>query len=474
MKRNRNNMKKILLLNMALGLAGASSLMAGTVDVYIDGATAFRANVYSACTKLFVGAAPTIYYADAAHGGANSGFSSGTASWVMTGTPITALTNIQGNTLVIHGFFTGSVQGLQTTEQGTKLVFAQPHGAAGGNADTYTTNAPTIGFSDASGTATPYAASGNFVEENVCVQPFVWCKSIAGSGAVTTISNITWEQLEYGIPVGRIPLSAWSYNLADTNKFVYLMQRTKDSGTRRNETQGEYYQYNDTCAVYLYDYTNNFFYGGPNNLVGALVNTNTFFGAFPAGVIGTEGPGLGNANMNWGFGYIGGGDIKNSLNNNNAPNQAISYLSIADAKGVNNGGGNWSTVISYNGIWPTVAGPGIHGNSSTNDYSPITQGYYPLWGFEVLVHPESGSTASVIPNQDLTYGQLGDENTPGSFMGVFNAQSYLNGGVLTVGSIENEIVLSQPGGATGIPIAAMQNGVNTRPAVGGTIYPLFQ
>ena len=102
MKKNRNHMKKILLLNMALGLAGASSLMAGTVDVFITGSTAFRANVYSACTKLY-SSAPNIYYADGTHGGANSGFSSSTASWVMTGTPSTAITNISGNTLVIHG-----------------------------------------------------------------------------------------------------------------------------------------------------------------------------------------------------------------------------------------------------------------------------------------------------------------------------------------------------------------------------------
>ena len=74
--------------------------------------------------------------------------------------------------------------------------------------------------------------------------------------------------------------------------------------------------------------------------------------------------------MNWGFGFIGGGDIKNHLNFNNAANQSISYLSIGDSKGVNNGGGNWSTVMSYNGIWPTAAGPGIHGNVSTNDFLP--------------------------------------------------------------------------------------------------------
>ena len=72
--------------------------------------------------------------------------------------------------------------------------------------------------------------------------------------------------------------------------------------------------------------------------------------------------------------------------------------------------------------------------------------------------------------------ELGDESTPGSFMGVFNAQTFNNGGALTVGSIENEIVISQSVGGTGfpataIPLAAM---LNSRAAVGGTIYPPFQ
>ena len=114
-------------------------------------------------------------------------------------------------------------------------------------------------------------------------------------------------------------------------------------------------------------------------------NTCTFYGSSPNGVIGTEGPGLNNANMNWGYGYIGGGDIANTLNNGNAANQAIAYLSIADAKSV--GSANWNNVMSFNGFWPTAAGAGIHGNTGTNDYSPITLGYYPLWGLEVLVHP---------------------------------------------------------------------------------------
>ena len=467
MKRNCNHMKKTLLLTLALGLAGATSLVAGNVDVYITGSTAFRANVYTACQKLFnpaqSGTAST-YFGDTTHGGAASGFSSKTAVWAMTGTPIAGLTALAGNTLTIHGNFTGSIQGLQTAEQGTLLVWANADGTSGGNCNTYSTNAPTIGFSDASGTASPYVATGNFLEENVCVQPFVWCKSAATTGAVTNITNITWEQAEFGIPNGRIPLSAWTSQVADTNTFVYLMQRTKDSGTRRCETQGAYYPYNGTVGIYIYDYTNNFFYT-------PTVLAATTYGGSPNGVVGPAG--FANANMKWGYGYVGGGDIANSLNNASANNQAIAYLSMGDSKSVPNGSsGHWGNVISYNGIWPTAAGAGLNGNTGTNDYSPITLGYYPNWGFEVLVHPENpgvpGSTT--ILGQNLNYDQLGDNQTPGSFMGVFNAQSFDNGGVVTAGSIENEIIISQPGGATAIPLAAM---ANQRPSVGGTIYPPF-
>ena len=450
-------MKKMLLLTMALGLASASSLVASTIDVYVVGSTAFRANVFTACSNLI--SAPSIYYGDAAHGGANSGFSSSTAAWAMSGTPITALTNIQGNTLVIHALFTGSIQGLQTVEQSTKLTFPQASGASGGLTDSYTTNSPTIAFSDASGASAPFPATGNYLEENVCVQPFVMVKSIA-SGPVTNINNVSWEQLEYGIAPGRIPLAAWTGHVTDTNTFIYLYQRTKDSGTRRCETAQQYFQYDDTVGVFIYDFTNNFWYT-PTTL------GTTAFGSSPNGVVGSAG--LNNANLNWGFGYVAGGDIKNSLNNNNIANQGIAYLSIADAKGVNNGGGNWSTVLSFNGFWPTAAGAGIRGNTGTNDFSPITLGYYPCWGLEVLIHPINPATVPA-GDQNITKTQLGDQTKPGSFMGVFNAQTVINGGSPIIGSIEREIEITKPGGATAIRLSDM---ANSRSSVGGTISPLF-
>ena len=319
------------------------------------------------------------------------------------------------------------------------------------------TNSPTIGFSDASGAASPYPATGNYVEENVCVQPFVMCKSTATVGAVTNINNVTWEQLEYGVPQGRIPLAAWTGKITDTNTFVYLMQRTKDSGTRRCETAGEYYQFTDPVGIYIYDYTNNFFYTPTvtgRNCVWRFAQRRC-----------RRGRSVNNVNLNWGYGYVGGGDIKNSLNNGNAANQAIGYLSIADAKGV--GSANWNNVVSFNGLWPTAAGAGIHGNTGTNDYSPITLGYYPCWGLEVLVHPVNPGP---ISDQDITKNQLGDQTTPGTFMGVFNAPNPDQRRLAHRWQHRKRNRVEQDRRCHGHRLSDMGN---SRSSVGGTISPPF-
>jgi hypothetical protein len=452
-------MKKTLLLTLALGLAGASSLLAGTVDVYLTGSTAFRAQVYTACTKLFT-IPPTIYYGDANHGGANSGFSSSTASWCMTGTPITTLANLQGNTLIIHGLFTGSIQGIQTVEQSVPLTFPAAAGISGGLTSGYVTNTPTVGFSDASGSSAGYTATGNYEEEPVCVQPFVMVKSQSPAPIMASINNITWEEFEAGIPAGRLPFSVWSNKQGadNTNNFVYLIQRTSDSGTRRCETAQEYYQFTDPVGVYVYDFTNKFFFQ-PNNTTSSLI------GSYPYGVVGAAGNN--NANLNWGSGYVGGGDIKTELNYADLTNTSIAYLSMNDSKGV--GSSNWANVVSFNGLWPTAAGAGIHGNAGTNDYSPIVLGYYPCWGNEVLVHIINPA-ANPPGDQDITQSQLGDQTTPGTFLGVLNAQSLINNGALTIGSIEYEIELSKTnsGGAVAIRLNEMHS---NRSSDGGLISP---
>ena len=136
-------MKITLLLAVAASLIGASPLMA--VDLFITGATAFRSNVHDACLNLF-SPAPTEFTGTAATGG-DSKTGNAAAQWTMTGTPIAGISAISG-TFTIHALFTGSVQGIQTVEQGTKLLFLD---AAGNKM----TNTPTIAFSDCSSLSTP-------------------------------------------------------------------------------------------------------------------------------------------------------------------------------------------------------------------------------------------------------------------------------------------------------------------------------
>jgi hypothetical protein len=439
-------MKKTLLLTLAAGLVGATPLLA--TDLYITGSTAFRANVHDACLKLF-SPAPTEYTGTPATGG-DTKTGNAAAQWTMTGTPIGSITAISG-TLTIHALFTGSVQGIQTVEQNTKLLFLK-----GTDATTIVTNTPTIAFSDCASASTPYPATGNFSEESVAVQPFVMCKAVPVNNALTNINNVSWEQLKYAIQAGRIPASAWDNLPADHNNYIYLIERTQDSGTRRTEFAQELDGFNQSAIIYNYDSTNNVFYKASGTLAGT-------FGGVNIGIVGA--PGNGNANLNWGQGYVGGGDIKTELGYNNAANQAIAYLSFADAKGVT--GVNWSQVLPFNGVWPTAAGAGIHGNTGTNDFSPITLGMYTCWANEVVIYPIV-DPSSINSDQNLTAAQLGNQTTTGTILGVLDAQTKFNGGSPIPGSLENEIELSKVGGATAIRLSDM---TSFRFSLGGTITP---
>jgi hypothetical protein len=447
MKKNRNHMKKTLLLAVAASLIGASPLMA--VDLYITGSTAFRSNVHDACLKLF-SPAPTEFTGTAATGG-DSKTGNAAAQWTMTGTPIAGLTAISG-TLTIHALFTGSTQGIQTTEQGTKLYFLDSSGNR-------MTNTPTIGFSDASSLVSPYPVDGvNYQEEQVAVLPFVMVRSPALAG--TSVTNVTWDQYRTIIALGRLPLSSWTGKASDQGTYIYIIKRTKDSGTLRTETAEAGYAFGTGSTVYLYDVTNNLFYKGTN-----LLNSGTGGGTGGGASIGVVGPaGNNNANLSsiWGPGYVGGGDIGTVMKDANAANLSITYLSMSDSKSLT--GATWSQVIPFCGVWPTAAGPGIAG-ATTNDFTPYTSGTFPLWGYEVLVYPLEDP--SVLHNdQNLTHNQLGDQNTAGTILGVLdNVQS----GTPLAGSLQNEIELTKTSGpATAIRISDMHA---TRTIVGGPIFP---
>jgi hypothetical protein len=444
-------MKKTLLLTLALGLAGALPLSA--VDLYVTGSTAFRQSAYAACSKMFA-SAPTIFYGDSTHGG-DANNNSSTAAWVMSGTASPNISILGGGSLVIHGLFTGSIQGIQSVENAQPLVFP----TIVNNVLAYTTNAPTIAYCDSATAATPQYDVNNYSsigEEQVAVQPFVICKSLAPSGPVTSINNMTWEQLRYAYLKGRIPYSSWTGNTADTNTYLYMLERTLDSGTRVTELSEVVYPYAQPVTIYNYDHTNLQFYLANNTAFSTVGRTNF-------GVVGST-AGIGNANLAWGPGYIGGGDVRTGLKYGDAQNQSIGYLSFADAKSA--GLVNWGSVIAFNGVWPTTDGAGIiTGTTTFNNFGPVTVGNYPLWTYEVVVYPING-------NADVTATQLGDQTQAGTILGVLDYQTLISnpGGPTLPGSLENEIELSKTvsPGATAIRLSDM---TAARGSVGGTIFP---
>lgn len=448
-------MKKTLLLTLAAGVAVSATPLMADSDLFITGSTAFRANVHDACLGLFSGT-PTRQYDTTKVIGGDGTTANSNPVWTFSGTPIASLAGNISGTLTIHADFTGSIQGAQTVENGVKLLFLKSDG-------TVMTNTPTIAFSDVSTLSTPYPAAGNYSEESVAVQPFVVCRSVP----LTTVSNMSWEQLKYAVAAGRIPFSSWSNKATDHTNFVYMLSRTQDSGTRRTSLAQEGYGFNQSVIVYNYDATNNAFYKATNTLDAATGGSSNNVVSY--GVVGA--PGNGNANLNWGPGYVGGGDVKKALGYNNAANQALGYLSLADAKAIT--GVNWSQVVAFDGIWPTAAGPGISGNTGTNDFSPITLGMYPCWAQEVVVYPVV-DPSSINSDQNLTAAQLGDQETSGTLLGVLDYQTkYGNdvnppGGSPITGSIEYEIELGKPAGATAIRLSDM---TSFRFSVGGTITP---
>lgn len=436
-------MKKILLLTV-LGAMSASQLMA--VDLYMTGSTAFRKQVYNACLNLF-SSPPSIQWDTTKIIGGDGSTTNSNPVWTMSGNAAAAITALSGSSLVIHGNFTGSVQGMDAVENKLPIVYLTTSG-------TLMTNTPTISYSDVSSTSTPFPVSGNYKEEKVAVQPFVIVKSHTTSTSMNSITNISWDQLKSLINLGSLPLSVWSGNkTADYGTPIYLVNRTQDSGTRRTVLAETGFGYAANITIYNYDVTNQLWFQPSGNGFSTAGSTNfAVVGGFP---------GFNNVNCNFGPGYIGGSDVGTVMKITDAQNLSLAYLSLSDAKSLT--GVNWSQVIALEGLWPTAAGSGLINNTGTNDFTPVCAGFYPYWAYEVCVYPNV-DPSSLSSDQNLTHAQLGTQTTAGTLLGVLDKVS----GTPGPGSIDNEIQTSKTGGATAIRIADM---TSSRTSVGGGISP---
>jgi hypothetical protein len=425
-------MKKLLTIG-AISLLGAGSLLAQQYDIYLSGSTAFRNNCYDAATKLFDGGAPALLQTDGTSPANKS------TLWAMSGTCSNILGTTITNTVVIHGSWNGSVAGYFALGQKFGVPFFKSSTPTVPN---LVTNTPTGVLSDVDSRSTLYPlSSGSFWEKYVCVQPFIFVKSI--SPLVSGINNVAFGQLQQMLANSAAPLSQFTGNVPDTNTTVYLVERTLDSGTR--VTQFAEAQFSGAVNnIYYYDNVGNtgYFVATTNRFTGSTLDP-----LFTAG--------------GFGFGYVGGGDIANVLKINQNNNTAIAGLSFADAKSVT--AINWGNMLAYNGQYPILNYvPGVA--PTTNDFGPVITGKYSFWAYEVMAWAKQSQ-----------YGTYTDQPTPYTVVSaLLNKLSGYNGTTSTkgsfvggTGSFDNEILVSQ---ASGAPTAIRLNDMHSsRQSVGGPI-----
>jgi hypothetical protein len=418
-------MKKTYLLAALGGVLAAAPVLAANYDLYITGSTAFRPNVFAACSKIFDGGAPA---AQINSSGGTPG--SGDNNWAMSG-PCAVAGITSPDTLTIHGLFTGSVQGFHSLQNNDLLGFV---GSASSSA--IVSNYATVAFSDVNSKYTIAPLGGGFTEANVAIQPFVFVKSTAPTG-VSKIQNITFQQIQSMIVSGIAPLSYFTGDYADdygTN--VYLLHRSLDSGTRVDSIQET--KSSGTAKIRYWD-----------------APTGTFITAT------NRGPAL------YGPGYVGGSDLRTALQGGDSRNQSISYLSFADARTILSTT-NWSNILKYNGLYPmanwtpNVNAPGMSSGATTNDFSPVSTGQYSFWAFEVLAYPKSTQWASQL-GQNLNYTT---QLTP-----LLNRLLATYTGTALNGSIDYEIELSKTVAPAYATAVRLNDGDVSRSSVGGTIAP---
>ena len=398
-------MKKSLLLTAAAGLLGVSSLQAQQADIYITGSSAFRANVYNAISALY-----------SSHTENPSPGASSNSRWTMSG----QMSSLFGTrTVVVHANFNGSVQGIHGLfDQTDKSVFLL-NGT--GTDATLVTNSVTCAFSDVDSASTDFPLnSASFYERYVAVQPFVYVRSL---NAPTTITNVSIQQLQTVLPNGQLPLSYLTGNPADLASSITLVHRSKDSGTRVTAFADAF---GTGLAPQVY-------YWNTISLAYTLATNNL-------------GPAL------YGYGYVGGGDVKNVLNVNNANNIAFAYLGLSDAKGVNGG----LNILSYNGTYPSTEIKTGAAVPTAPTFDAVRNGQYSFWAYEVFAQPKTVTAGDQNINAtDLTTfcRKLAGYNASESFVG-------------GTGSIDADIALQ----ATKVAIRLGDMNVS-RQAVGGAIAP---
>ena len=330
-------MKKILTIAALGGLFAAGTAQA-QVNIYLSGATAFRANVF----RVISATMDPGYTMNPANAG------TGTSVVTFQGT-MNSLYG--GQTVTVYCSYNGSVQGLGCLNNNTSVTFtnATPGGPA-------VTAVPNITFSDVDKVSTLWPGVP-VLETHVAVLPFMYCRNVS---CPTTVTNVNGHQLQTLWDNGALKLSFFTGDTNDDSGTMYGTGRNKDSGTRVACSTDAYY----TGSPIIYGFQSGVFQVLNQNLNGAI----------------------------YGFGYSSGGNEAQALTNTAAAGPMIGYLGLNDAltvagsasssKPQNHGGGNCA-IIAYDGFYPfngyTAGSTPVPANP---DFTPIITGKYTYWSYE--------------------------------------------------------------------------------------------
>jgi len=451
--------KTAALLSVALALASAAS--AQTTDLYIAGATTYRAPVHQAICDLYGANAFTFAYSTSNPDGSGSTSNAGNAYKANAAVYSGTVTGIAG-TVVFHTYFTGSASGVldlaaRNTFAGwmanTAIMAAgadaQPvtggHDYTGSSyvsvetaatapdctlSDVFAANAAiSLQTADSGGSGAFTAIHNNISHitdggvtagssHAVGLIAFKWVLGRT-SGTQTTAANMNWPAANNLIGGGSVRLSFLTGNTADNSAYVLLVGRNEDSGTRINAFAEAQQGFGNPAFQYQLTFNGSLATEVDGVPTGNAGSTVTGFDLWPASwPLNTE-PSISWATIGH-SGYIAGGDVKAvlsssnpvvpaSLTQNNGPATPTAiyfggYLGIADA-GV---GGN-SVGLTWNGVPFSVAA--------------VADGSYTFWGYEHLYYLTGAVTGSLTSTTKKTAADKLADMIFGTDADVSNANS---------------------------------------------------
>jgi len=251
-----------------------------------------------------------------------------------------------GQNVTIYANYNGAVAGIQNLTQGTTATFL-----ASTNAGNYTltTNTAEIAFSSVFQASTPYTSP--VLNDTIFgATPVYWVKS---TNAPVGLTNITAQQVKELLANGYLPASYFTGKTNDYTNNIYFITRDTSAGQR------------------VIAFRDAGFTGSPL----AFVNNGTTWVSDPTGQTSST-------------------TIDTQLNKYGP---AISYLTGPDAITVVTNGATGGAILSYNGTLPFV---GTTLSSDTNNYAPLINGQYSLWGYEHLLSlpGTTGNTGKFLTN----------------------------------------------------------------------------